>query len=152
MSTVDWGSFADGLAEDLVTLAAGALVVISEPGEPGWRRYVQFSQQDDRLHAEVVANAFLDESSRTSAEGEQKISQAGWTAPKVAHDNWTSELAWPASHADYRVLTEKIVLALRDGYGITSPESWRYRAWNDRKGNRPFRLARLEDRGLGSEE
>ncbi|MFD0692097.1 TY-Chap domain-containing protein [Actinomadura fibrosa] len=147
---MDWETFADALAEDMATLAAGALVVISEPGESG--RYVQFAQDDDQLDVDVVGNAFLDDSSRASVEGEQKISLAGWTAPNAEYENWTLQLGWPASHVEYRALTEKMVVALRDGYGIASPETWRYRAWNDRKGNRPFRLVRLEERGLRAKE
>ncbi|MBC6469161.1 TNT domain-containing protein [Actinomadura alba] len=36
-----------------------------------------------------------------------------------------------------------VVTALRDGYGIADPGEFRYRAWNEKKGNDPFDLPRL---------
>jgi hypothetical protein len=36
-----------------------------------------------------------------------------------------------------------VVTALREGYGIADPGEFRYRAWNEKKGNDPFDLLRL---------
>lgn len=35
------------------------------------------------------------------------------------------------------------IVALRDGYGISNPDGWWYRAWNERTGNEAIELPRL---------
>ncbi|WP_051468233.1 TY-Chap domain-containing protein [Actinomadura oligospora] len=140
---MDWQEFAEQLAEDLSLLSAGTLLVIEERPEDG--RYAQFVQEDDKLLAYVADNRYMTPADKVTPEGERVIEEAGWhrAEPGRAHDDWWQELPWPASGTAYRHLTEAIVVALRDGYGIASPEGWRYRAWNEREANAPVTLARL---------
>lgn len=136
MSAVEWETFAQGLAEELTVLPAGALVVISEPGE-GSRphdRYAQFAQETDRLTAELVGNSYVLEDKRASEEGERAIAAAGWRPGPADHPNWQAELAWPASSRQYQALAEMVVTGLRDGYGIADLGEFRYQAWNEKSG------------------
>lgn len=148
---MEWESFAEALAEELAVLPAGALIVISEPGDGLTGRYAQFVQETDRLVAEVVADSVLEPKQRVSAEGERAITSAGWRPPDrpAGRENWWAELAWPASARQYQALAGMVVTAMRDGYGIPDPGGLRYRAWNEKKGNDPFDLPRL---GLPREE
>ncbi|GLW64797.1 hypothetical protein Arub01_30410 [Actinomadura rubrobrunea] len=140
---MDWEHFITALAEELAKLPAGALVVISEPGEGKQSRYVQFAQSSGELVGYVVYNGFLDERVRATPRGEEAIMDAGWNPPRGPHDNWWQSLGWPATSKQYRDLARAIVIALRDGYGIDDISHWRYQAWNERSGE-PIEL-----RGLG---
>ena len=141
---MDWNDFADRLALELPNLAAGTFVIISELGSDDRGRYVQFVQEHDKVIVEVVANCFLENAERASVAGEQAICAAGWSRPQDSNtDNWSYWLSWPAYSQDYQKLAEMVVKALRDGYGIESPASWRYRAWNNVHGNRIVELKRL---------
>jgi hypothetical protein len=130
-----WEEFAEGLAEEFAGLPAGALLVLSEPGDRG--RYAQFAQDEMELVAYVVVNFFVPESAQATPQGEQAIADAGWNPPDGSglHENWWRTLPWPASSAQYRALADAVVTALRDGYGIASPDGWTYQAWNERTGD-----------------
>ncbi|MBF6332780.1 TY-Chap domain-containing protein [Nocardia transvalensis] len=144
----DWTEFSAGLAEELATLPAGALVVITEADKPaGNCRYTQFRQTDDLLEAQLTGDTYLSPESRPSGPGRQRIIDAGWQQPDSRHtDNWWIELPWPITTALYRQLADMVVTGLRDGFGITDPTTLVYDAWNDRAGNRRLPLPRL---GLG---
>ncbi|MFC5745153.1 TY-Chap domain-containing protein [Actinomadura rugatobispora] len=131
---MDWDEFARGLAEEFAVLPAGALLVLSEPGESG--RYAQFAQGPDELVAYVVADSFLSERARATPEGARAIARAGWREPdpSAGHENWWQVLPWPASSRQYRALAESVAAALRDGYGISTPGGWSYQAWNETTG------------------
>jgi hypothetical protein len=145
VNAVEWELFEQGLADELAGLPAGALVVLFESGEGDGGRYAQFVQRPDRLITEVVANSFLEPGERASAEGELAIVAAGWRppAPSEGRENWWTDLAWPASSEQYLALAGMVATALRDGYGIADPGGFRYRAWNEKKGNDPIDLPRL---------
>ncbi|MCP2343620.1 TY-Chap domain-containing protein [Actinomadura rupiterrae] len=141
---MDWETFAAALAGDLAELPEGALVVISE--REGGGRFTQCMQEEDALTAYVCDNVFLKPEDRASAEGERIIADAGWKPrdPAMGDENWSYVLPCPAPAEDYRNLTDMIVTALRDGYGIPSPEGWTYSAWNELTGNGSIALRRLE--------
>ncbi|MCP2343619.1 TY-Chap domain-containing protein [Actinomadura rupiterrae] len=140
---MDWQTFAAELADDLAGLPAGALLVITERADGG--RFTQFAQDDDGLVAYVSDNTYLAPADQASPEARRTIEAAGWNPPepRQGHEDWWYRLPWPSSSAAYHRLTDMIVTALRDGYGIPSPEGWHYRAWNDRKGNEPITLHNL---------
>ena len=133
---MEWDVFGQVLAEELVKLPAGALLVISESGEPKQSRYVQFAQSPSELTAYVVVNSFLKEPARASVKGERTIVAAGWHPPEpsAGHDNWWRTLTWPATAEQYRMLAGMVVTALRDGYGLLDPGALRYQAWNEDTG------------------
>jgi hypothetical protein len=140
----EWKAFAGGLAEELPTLPAGGLLVISEPDAPGRSHYTQFAQGADELVAYVVVNSFLDEQARASAAGERVIAGTGWRPPQpsAGHENWWTTLPWPSSSKQYLALAQMVVSALRDGYGIADPGDFCYQAWNEQTGEH-LKLPRL---------
>jgi hypothetical protein len=131
-----WDTFAGGLADELPNLPAGGLLVVSETGEASRSRYAQFAQGTAELVGYVVVNSFLEGQARASEQGERVIMQAGWRPPDpgLGHDNWWTALPWPAPAARYADLGRMVVVALRDGYGLTGPERLRYQAWNEQTG------------------
>jgi hypothetical protein len=133
---MEWEVFADGLTTALAGLRSGALVVITEIGEPKRCRYVQLAQSPSELCAYLVVNSFLAEDVRASADGERIIAELGWRppAPAEGHDNWWYVLPWPATSQGYATVARMAVSGLRVGYGIPGPSSLRYRAWDENTG------------------
>ncbi|WP_347782594.1 TY-Chap domain-containing protein [Paenarthrobacter nicotinovorans] len=122
-ATFDWNDFRDRLAVTLRGLTDRAILIITSSMYPN--RYVQFARQGDRLDAEapgkdVVANAV-----------ESVLKDAGWQAPGVAEPNWSSGLPLPALTPEFRELAERCVAALRNSYGVKSPDDLSYRAWRE---------------------
>ncbi|NEW39046.1 hypothetical protein GV794_17255 [Nocardia cyriacigeorgica] len=129
-----WTEFAEGLAEELADLPAGAVVKIVEPGPAP--RYAQFRQLDDELWAELVGDHWLAPAARAGSTGGRLIVEAGWHAPDADHGhNWWVEWPWPQSSARYRQLTSMVVTGLRDGFGIAAVSDLSYVAWNENVGN-----------------
>lgn len=141
----DWIQFADGLARELARLPAGVIVIIADADEHGGDgHYVQFVQSEDGLRAELVGDFHLESAAQPSAQARQLVLDAGWQIPDRKHgDNWWIDLPWPVSTAVYRALAAMVVTGLRDGLGVSNPDLLLYRAWNDRRGNRPLDLPLL---------
>lgn len=131
-----WEELSAGLAISLSRLPAGALFVVTEPGGEtgGVRYYFQFIQSETELSAFLVGNVQLSPARQASAEGEALIESLGWRPPHTDMPDWSRELPWPSNMTGYTALSDAIVSALRDGYGISAPEGWLYRAWNERNG------------------
>lgn len=145
----EWGAFTLRLITALRGVTERVFLIVSVDGDP--LRYVQFAGDPDKLYAEapgvdVVADA-----------DESVLRAAGWKAPRVTQPNWISELPLPAYAIDFRELAERCVAALRDAYGVTSPDALAYRAWRDPEDlppieeRTPERLA-ARDRGATSLE
>ncbi|KAF0848272.1 TY-Chap domain-containing protein [Nocardia caishijiensis] len=141
----DWTDFADGLAQQLMLLPAGAFLVICAPHPPhDAREFVQFAQTDDELYGQLAGDEWLDESDRRTPDERRLLIETGWQQPHPDHvDNWWVELPWPAPSTGYRKLASMAVVGLRDVFGITAPELLTYRAWNGRAGNRALDLPLL---------
>lgn len=122
-ATFDWNDFRDRLVATLRGLSDRVILIIASNVYPN--RYVQFAGQGDRLDAEapgqdVVVNAV-----------ESVLKDAGWQAPGIAQPNWSSVLPLPALTSEYRELAERCVAALRNSYGVKSPDELSYRAWRE---------------------
>lgn len=144
-----WGAFTLRLITALRGVTDGVFLIVSVDGDP--LRYVQFAGDPDRLYAEAPARDLVADAD------EAVLRAAGWNEPGAAQPNWTSELPLPAYAIDFRELAERCVAALRDAYGVTSPDGLAHRAWRDPEallpiGERtPERLA-ARDRGATSLE
>ncbi|MFD4242148.1 hypothetical protein ACFWP3_11195 [Streptomyces sp. NPDC058525] len=138
-----WEGFSEGLAEQLASLTAGSVLIISEGGQTG--RYAQFLQSDETVEAELVGDHYLDPALRAGEAGCRLIAEAGWRAPQdtVYGHNWRTELPWPSPSDAYRKLAGMTVTGLRDGLRITGPQVLVYEAWDGRRGNRPLALPLL---------
>lgn len=137
----EWPEFAAGLVETLATLPYGAVVIIGEPGPWSDRRlFTQFRQERDHIHAQLPGDRWLDSSVQVGASGARVFGDDGWHEPDADFLwNWWVNLPWPATSAGYRRLAAMMVTALRDVFGIPSPDDLVYYAWNEGEGN-----ARLE--------
>lgn len=138
-----WDGLSDGLAEQLASLAAGSVLIISESAQTG--RYAQFLQSEDTLAAELVGDHHLDPALRAGEAGGRLIVEAGWRPPEdtVYGHNWQAELPWPSPSDAYRTLAGMTVTGLRDGLRITGPQALVYEAWDGRRGNRALTLPLL---------
>ncbi|MGM7644066.1 TY-Chap domain-containing protein [Nocardia sp. JW2] len=145
----DWTEFAEGLAQQLMRLPAGAFLVITASQPPhDSRRFVQFAQTDDEIYGQLAGDEWIDESDRITADEHRLLTETGWQEPHPDHvDNWWVELPWPAPSTSYRKLASMAVVGLRDVFGIAAPALLTYRAWNGKAGNRDLDLPLL---GLAS--
>ncbi|CAM4518005.1 hypothetical protein NONI108955_40885 [Nocardia ninae] len=140
-----WEELADGLAEELAGLPAGAVVIIAEAAPTSEvARYAQFRQFDDILAAELGGDRWLEPAVQAGEKGNELIANAGWQPPDFDHvGNWWIESPWPLASADYRRLASMVVTGLRDAYRISEPSALAYRAWNENAGNSPMELPSL---------
>ncbi|MFJ4223984.1 TY-Chap domain-containing protein [Microbacterium sp. NPDC089695] len=118
-----WEDFGDGLTAALRQVADRVFLIIASEGDP--TRYVQFAGQPGRLDAEAPSIDVV------SGARESVLVDTGWTPPGPAQPNWSSSLPRPALTDEYRALAQRCVAALRDAYGIESPDELAYRAWRD---------------------
>lgn len=121
--TSAWNGFRDRLADTFRKTSDRFILIIASDADS--RRYVQFAGEGDRLYAEapgkdVAFNA-----------DESVLSDTGWQPPGVAQPNWSSVLPLPALTSEYRELAERCVAALRNSYGVKSPDDLSYRAWRE---------------------
>lgn len=131
----EWGAFTLRLITALRGVTDRVFLIVSVDGDP--LRYVQFAGDPEMLHAEAPGGDVV-------ADADESVLRAtGWKEPGVAQPNWTAELPLPAYAVDFRELAERCVAALRDAYGVTSPDALAYRAWRDPE------QASLEFSGLG---
>lgn len=140
----DWTGFEHGLASALRSVTERVFLIIASGADP--RRYVQFAGGQQRLDAEAPGTEVV------AIANETTLSAAGWTAASFDVPNWTSSLELPALTAEFQLLAGRCVTALRDAYGIPSPDYLWYRAWREPEQMpagvtwSPERIARL-DRG-----
>ncbi|GHJ43971.1 hypothetical protein Cs7R123_13130 [Catellatospora sp. TT07R-123] len=122
-----WDGFAKRLRQDLAQLSAGDTVLLRH----GYR-IVQFQQLPRLLRAEVVSNAFLPPEEQLDQAQQALLTADGWHAPAGRNDpNWSFDLPWPATSAQYDELTARLVTALRDVIGAAAPADLTVEAWND---------------------
>lgn len=119
----DWDDFGTRLASTFRHVSDRVFLIVASEADPA--RYVQFAGHDGRLDAEAPATDVVADAD------ESVLSAAGWTAPTVAQPNWSSSLGLPALTSEYAQLAERCVVALRDAYGIDSPDDLGYRAWRE---------------------
>jgi hypothetical protein len=133
--------------EDALFLLAGALdegavVVFEEAAEP--RRYLQFLQEPDTLHAELVSDRFLPPELALGPAAATRLTALGWQPPDGDEDNWYTDLPWPAPAEAYRRLAQQVVATLTEVLGLARPADLRYQAWQSTTG-RPLHLDALTD-------
>lgn len=119
----EWDEFGERLASTFRQVSDRVFLIIASESDPA--RYVQFAGQSDRLDAEGPATDVVADAD------ESVLGAAGWTAPSTAQPNWSSSLALPALTSEYAELAARCVVALRDAYGIESPDDLGYRAWRE---------------------
>ncbi|QNS06123.1 TY-Chap domain-containing protein [Streptomyces xanthii] len=130
-----WEKFTTGLAEELVDLPDGSVVVIRETADSGHNRFVQFVREEERTYAELVGDSYLDPAVRAGEEGARLIRAAGWRDPDAddSSRNWQFELVL-ATTAEYRALAGMAVTGLRDALRLPSPSALTYQIWNEKPG------------------
>lgn len=123
---MDWSDFADRLAAELVRLPDRAFLIVQGPtGLP----YTQVLRADSALHAEAVGDAFLPVP--LTSRQERKLEGLGWTEPDDDERlNWWILLEAPESTRPRPCgeLAKQMTRALRDGYGVRSPDELIYQA------------------------
>lgn len=137
-----WPALAESLALELAGLPAGAIVKVIESGT-GPRRFAQFLQLDNVLHAELATDTMLGPQMRAGEAGQQAIRNLGWNDPDNSHHNRWADLRWPALSADYHRIATMAIDGLVRGFGISGPEVLVYDAWNERDRNRAIELPLL---------
>lgn len=137
-----WTEFADGLAQQLRLLPAGAFLVITSPHDA--RRFAQFAQTEDILYGQLAGDEWIDESAHITADDRRLLIEVGWHEPHPDHaEDWWIELPWPISSTSYRKLASMTVAGLRDVFDVAEPAQLTYRAWNGNAGNRDLDLPLL---------
>jgi type III secretion system-like peptide-binding chaperone len=131
--------------EDALFLLTGALdegvvVVFEEAARP--RRYLQFLQEPDTLHAELVSDHFLPPELALGPAAATRLTALGWQPPGGDEENWYTDLAWPAPAEAYRQLARQVVATFTEVLGIARPADLRYQAWQSDTG-RTLRLDAL---------
>ncbi|KAF0848244.1 TY-Chap domain-containing protein [Nocardia caishijiensis] len=138
-----WDDVATALAGELAALPAGAIVKLVEARAERPSRFAQFLQTDAELTAELIDDDHLAAELRAGRAGNAVIRELGWQPRDRHHENWWTHLPWPAPAADYRRLADMVVAGLRDGFGVATPDSFTYDAWNERRGNSLIELPQL---------
>ncbi|MFJ5711434.1 TY-Chap domain-containing protein [Streptomyces sp. NPDC093105] len=146
-----WDGFQERLAEQLASLPAGAVVIVSETGAaPPTKtakgsRYAQFRQDPESLYAELSGDRHLEGAARAGDEGGRLLVAAGWRAPDADDrvGNWCAELPWPSPSVAYRRLASMVVTGLHVVFRVPAPSSLAYTAWDAEDGNRPLELPLL---------
>lgn len=119
----DWSVFESGLAQALTRVTDRVYLIIASEADP--TRYVQFAGDPATLYAEAPDTGVVRDADVSA------LAAAGWTAPMPVQPNWTSPLARPALTAEYAALATRSAIALRDAYGVSSPDDLAYRAWRE---------------------
>ncbi|KZM35196.1 DUF6301 family protein [Oerskovia enterophila] len=143
--TSDWTELGERLAATFRSVSDRVFLIVASRSTPV--RYVQLAGGPGRIDAEAPATDVVADAD------ESVLSAAGWTAPGIAQPNWTASTALPALTAEYRALALRCVNALRDAYGIGSPDDLGYRAWREPEqmpAGRTWSAERLQrmDRGV----
>lgn len=121
--TPNWNDFRDRLVDTFRKTSERLILIIASDVDP--KKYVQFAREADRLDAEAPA-------ADVAADAKESVlSDAGWRRPGIAQPNWASSLALPALTTEYGAFAERCVAALRDAYGVASPDELSYRAWRE---------------------
>lgn len=124
----DWDDFAERLARTIRDLPERVYLIVEELSS---RTYVQFAADADRVDAECVSNLNRTLTRPADAQGEARLVEAGWSPHRSGEMNWWTSLDLPATLAHARTVADMSVLALRDVYGVASPDSLSYTAWRD---------------------
>ncbi|MFJ2665152.1 TY-Chap domain-containing protein [Nocardia fluminea] len=131
----DWATFTDHLASELDELPTTSRVIIFEPEPASGRRFVQFARDEHVLSAQLVGSRSLEPERQPDAAGWRAITRAGWHQPDAANAHlWWVDFDAPVTMDDCRRAAAIAVTGLRDGYGITSPDTLVYDAWVERTG------------------
>lgn len=106
--------------DQLPSSADDAFVIASVDDQTN--RYAQFlPTPGGGLVAELVGNTYLAPEHRLSASQQEQVRARGWSGD--GDENWTRELASPASAEDRHRLAEEAVGALREIYRAQGPLS-----------------------------
>lgn len=119
----DWSAFEKRLAKALRAVTDRVYLIVRSAADE--THYVQFAAQGDRLDAQAAGVRLVPEVD------EGALLTAGWQAAADGVSNWESPLRLPALTEEYEDLAERCVVALRDAYGIASPDELVYTAWRD---------------------
>jgi len=125
--TASWDEFENALARDLASLVLDARVNLH-----GGRRIVMFAQTKTSLYAQTSGNDGLPAERQMSPEEEAKLLALGWEPPGLpSFPDWTAELPWPATVAQYRAFASMLVRTLRECLGVNDLDELEYQAWDD---------------------
>ncbi|OJF15814.1 hypothetical protein BG844_02595 [Couchioplanes caeruleus subsp. caeruleus] len=107
------------LGRRLPLLPVGDIVILQSGAH-----YTQVHRDTDELDVEAVSNHHLPAHQQLSAAQQEQLAAAGWTRPAPpATYNWWIRQPAPFSTRDGLRLAERMVAALRDVYGIVSPDT-----------------------------
>lgn len=127
VTLMDWDEFRTGLQATLRALTDRCVLVVAAPGRGG---YVQFAAAAGELTAEAAGPQFTAGPAAHEADDPVMLA-AGWTAPTRSGPNWSAPLRLPALTAEYAMLADRCVTALRDVYRLPGPGALSYRAWRE---------------------
>ncbi|HEU5160739.1 MAG TPA: hypothetical protein VFU43_27325 [Streptosporangiaceae bacterium] len=146
---MDWNDFARRLAAELVRLPVDAYVIVQGTG--GFP-YVQAARHPNGLAGEAVSDTFLSERLRLNSAQTSRMIALGWREPDGhGRVNWwrdlvipaATELATPEQLAECDRLADRMAAALREVYGVRSPDELEYRAVQNGRGGGPLPLPGL---------
>ncbi len=126
MTQQTWEELTQDLGKQLHAMVDGDTVVL-EHGD----YYTQCQSAVDDLHADAVSNRHLPPESRLSAAQEERLVAMGWQPPRPpGYHNFHIKQKLPFSLQDAVHLASLMVGALRDVYGVDSPDQIAQRAFN----------------------
>ncbi|MDT9592987.1 DUF6301 family protein [Nocardioides zeae] len=118
-----WEQYADDLTAALRTVGDRVFLIASARERP--LAYVQFAGGPDAVDAEA--------SGAGAGPLAYLLEDQGWQPPHPLEVNWRSRLPRAASTAEHAELVARCVAALREAYGVRSPDDLAYRAWRERE-------------------
>lgn len=136
---MDWTEFTGRLARTIRDLEDRVFLIIEESSSGV---YVQFAADTDTVSAECVANTSTALKRPADPAGELRLVELGWTPYTPLDRNWTTSLQLPATLAQSGQIADMCVIALRDVYGVATPDSLTYKAW---RGPEPPRALWADD-------
>ncbi len=119
----EWGDYFAELVALLCTLGEGSVRIIEATTEP--LRYVQFAAGASDIAFEAYSRNL------TPSAAEEVFAKAGWDVPDAMQPNWSTTLLLPARTVEYETLAACLIAALRDGYGMRTPDELSTRGWDD---------------------
>ena len=125
---MDWTEFTARLARTIRDLEDRVFLIIEEASSGV---YVQFAADTFTVSAECVANTSTALKRPADPAGELRLVELGWTPYTLLDRNWTTSLQLPATLAQSGQIADMCVIALRDVYGVATPDSLTYKAWRD---------------------
>ena len=126
MTQQAWEQLTQDLGKRLLALDDGDTIILQHGVH-----YVQCQSGVDDLHLDAVSNHHLPPERRLSGEQEERMVALGWQPPRPpGYFNYHVKVDLPLSAQDAVRVASLLVGALRDVYGVESPEQIEEKAFN----------------------